>query len=51
MKLLQDFNGDGMTIIMVTHSETCARYARRLMRISDGSIVEDSLLRGTHLAN
>ncbi|MCK5203408.1 MAG: ABC transporter ATP-binding protein, partial [Desulfobacterales bacterium] len=41
MKLLQRLNTDGMTIIMVTHSPECAHYARRLMRVSDGKVVED----------
>ena len=51
MELLQNFNEDGMTIIMVTHSEACARYAHRLMRVSDGKIVADQHLTGRHLAN
>ena len=41
MKLLQRLNTDGMTIIMVTHSPDCARYARRIMQVSDGRLVED----------
>ena len=51
MKLLQNFNRDGMTIIMVTHSEACARYAHRLMQVSDGKIVVDQPLSGRYLAN
>jgi putative ABC transport system ATP-binding protein len=42
MKLLQRLNADGMTIIMVTHSPECATYARRLLRVSDGKVVEDN---------
>jgi len=42
MKLLQNLNRGGMTIIMVTHSPECARYARRIMRVSDGRLVEDN---------
>jgi putative ABC transport system ATP-binding protein len=42
MKLLQRLNADGMTIIMVTHSPECANYAHRLMRVSDGRVVEDN---------
>jgi putative ABC transport system ATP-binding protein len=41
MLLLQSLNSDGMTIVMVTHSPECARYARRIMRVSDGHIVTD----------
>ncbi|MGD8333741.1 MAG: ABC transporter ATP-binding protein, partial [Desulfobacterales bacterium] len=51
MKLLQTFNSDGMTIIMVTHSEACAQYAHRLMQVSDGKIVVDQPLSGRYLAN
>jgi putative ABC transport system ATP-binding protein len=44
MKLLQRLNTDGMTIIMVTHSSECARYARRLMQVSDGRLVADGAI-------
>jgi putative ABC transport system ATP-binding protein len=42
MELLLRLNQDGMTIIMVTHSPDCARYARRIMRVSDGKLVGDN---------
>ncbi len=42
MRLLQDLNDQGMTIVMVTHSSECAAYAHRLVRIADGKIVEDT---------
>jgi putative ABC transport system ATP-binding protein len=42
MELLQNLNTEGMTIIMVTHSPECARYARRIMQVSDGRLVEDN---------
>ena len=40
-ELFKTLNGDGMTIVMVTHSQESARYARRILRISDGLLVED----------
>ncbi|MAF32923.1 MAG: ABC transporter ATP-binding protein [Desulfobacterales bacterium] len=40
MELLQGLNQKGMTIIMVTHSPDCAKYARRMMRVSDGRLVQ-----------
>ncbi|NIQ91247.1 MAG: ABC transporter ATP-binding protein [Deltaproteobacteria bacterium] len=46
MDLLRSLNDDGMTIVMVTHSPECASYARRLLRISDGLLVEDVPLNG-----
>lgn len=41
MDLFQTLNDDGMTIVMVTHSHECARYARRILHISDGFLIED----------
>ena len=41
MELLGRLNQAGMTIIMVTHSQDCARYARRIIRISDGRLTSD----------
>ncbi|MGD8502480.1 MAG: ABC transporter ATP-binding protein [Syntrophobacterales bacterium] len=45
MELFHSLNEEGMTIVMVTHSPECAGYARRLLRISDGRLVEDIPLR------
>lgn len=39
MDLFLSLNSDGMTIVMVTHSEESARYARRILRVSDGLLV------------
>ena len=46
MDLLRSLNEDGTTIVMVTHSPECAGYARRLLRISDGLLVEDVPING-----
>ena len=46
MDLLKSLNEEGMTIVMVTHSSECAGYARRMLRISDGLLVEDVSLNG-----
>jgi len=43
MSLLQNLNAEGMTIVMVTHSTECAQYARRILRVSDGTLEEESL--------
>jgi putative ABC transport system ATP-binding protein len=40
MHLLQQFNSDGMTILMVTHSNQCARYARRILQVKDGTLID-----------
>ena len=47
MDLLRSLNEDGMTIVMVTHSPECAGYARRLLRICDGLLVEDIPINGS----
>jgi putative ABC transport system ATP-binding protein len=47
MDLLKNLNEEGMTIVMVTHSPQCAGYARRMLRISDGLLVEDVPLNGS----
>lgn len=41
MNLLKEVNSDGMTIIMVTHNHECAQYAGRILRLSDGLLVEE----------
>lgn len=47
MDLLKNLNEEGMTIVMVTHSPECAGYAHRMLRISDGLLVEDVPLNGS----
>ena len=39
MKLLSALNHEGITVIMVTHSNDYAHYASRLLRLSDGRLV------------
>ena len=41
MKLLQELNVDGTTIIMVTHSKHDAAYATRIINLFDGQIVDE----------
>lgn len=38
MGLISDLNREGMTVIMVTHNPEYARYARRVLKVSDGII-------------
>jgi len=40
MELLQDINGSGTTIVMVTHDPSLASRARREVSLLDGAIVE-----------
>lgn len=39
MQLLQRLNSEDMTIIMVTHSQECAGYTRRILQLYDGRLV------------
>ena len=40
MSLLKDLNGQGSTIIMVTHSPEYAKYANRAVNLLDGKVVD-----------
>jgi putative ABC transport system ATP-binding protein len=42
MKILQDLNDQGHTIILVTHEKSTAEHAERIIRIMDGVILEDA---------
>ena len=42
IELLEDLNHDGVTIVVITHSQEVAARLPRLIRIRDGQIVEDS---------
>ena len=41
MALLKGLNSKGMTIIMVTHNPECAGYAQRILKVSDGLVLEE----------
>ena len=45
MALLCQLNESGKTILMVTHEDDIAQYARRIVRMRDGLVVEDELNR------
>ncbi len=42
LALLKNLHAEGRTIILITHAETVANRASRIVRIQDGRIVEDS---------
>ena len=42
MDLIKKLNDEGNTIILVTHDNNIASQAKRIVRISDGKIIEDS---------
>lgn len=41
MRIFQDLNNEGATIIMVTHEADIARHTKRIVRFRDGEIVDD----------
>jgi putative ABC transport system ATP-binding protein len=45
MKLLEELNHEGTTIIMVTHSSAHARRANRIVQLFDGRIVTENILK------
>ena len=42
LHFLQELNKEGSTIILITHDNSIAATARRVVRISDGKIIEDT---------
>jgi len=44
MRLLAALNHEGITVIMVTHSNDYAHYAQRLIRLSDGRLVGEKMV-------
>ncbi|WAM31841.1 ABC transporter ATP-binding protein [Caldicellulosiruptor naganoensis] len=45
MKIFYELNQLGTTIIMVTHEQDIANHAKRIIRIRDGMIIEDSFVK------
>ena len=42
--LLKEINNEGNTIILITHDNSIANQAKRIVRLHDGQIIEDSVL-------
>jgi putative ABC transport system ATP-binding protein len=42
MELFNELNAAGNTLIVVTHEEDIAAHARRVVRLLDGKVVEDT---------
>ena len=41
MKILNDLNSKGITIVLVTHEDDIANYGSRIIKMKDGKILED----------
>jgi putative ABC transport system ATP-binding protein len=44
MEIFQKLNKEGKTIILVTHEDEIAEYARRIIRVEDGKVIKDKSL-------
>ncbi|HEY4114792.1 MAG TPA: ABC transporter ATP-binding protein [Rhizomicrobium sp.] len=45
MQLLTELNGEGTTVVMVTHSHSHAEYAHRIVNLLDGAVVTENIAR------
>ena len=43
MDLLKDINDEGMTVFVITHEEEVANQTKRIVRLRDGVIINDTL--------
>ena len=48
MNLFTELNKDGITIVLVTHEDDVANYAKRMIKISDGRVEYDGLRKEYH---
>ncbi len=51
MQILQRLNDDGHTIILVTHETDTANHAKRIIRLKDGNIMADDVVRQRTVAS
>jgi putative ABC transport system ATP-binding protein len=50
MKILQDLNDAGKTIVLVTHETFTAEHGKRIIRMKDGAIVSDEVIQTRRFA-
>jgi putative ABC transport system ATP-binding protein len=51
MKILQDLNNSGRTIILVTHETYTSEHAKRIISMKDGKIVADDAVKNRRIAD
>jgi putative ABC transport system ATP-binding protein len=51
MEILQRLNNQGRTIILVTHEQDTANHAKRIIRVRDGRLVSDEVVKNRTIAS
>jgi putative ABC transport system ATP-binding protein len=51
MRILQKLNDEGHTIVMVTHETYTSEHAKRIIKMLDGSVENDSLVKNRRIAD
>lgn len=51
MEILQRLNNEGRTVILVTHEMDTANHAKRIIRVKDGNILSDELVKNRTIAS
>lgn len=50
MEILQNLNEKGVTIILVTHETYTAEHAKRIIKVRDGKVISDEILKKRRIA-
>ena len=45
MRIFQNLNNEGATVVMVTHEDDIAKHTKRIVRFRDGEITEDAMVK------
>ncbi len=45
MRILSELNSEGTTIVLVTHSPYCAEFGNRIIRLLDGQVVTENIVK------
>jgi putative ABC transport system ATP-binding protein len=51
MELIQQINEEGKTILVVTHEPDIAQMCKRIVKLKDGVIVEDTMIKQVAASN
>lgn len=51
MRILQQLNNDGHTVILVTHETYTAQHAKRILNMKDGQLISDELVKNRLIAD